>query len=169
MTEKMIAKARQNARKGNYTNVEFRLGEIENLPVENESVDVIISNCVINLSTNKTKVFQEAYRVLKPGGRFMISDIVLSKQLPKKIKENMDYYASCISGAILKEDYLSIVKKAGFDNIKILSEKIFTLDCIIDEDNKSSITESQNITIDDLKKIEEHIISINLSAFRPNK
>ncbi len=100
MTPEMLDKARENARRGGYKNVEFRLGEIENLPVADNSVDIIISNCVINLSNDKERVFQEAYRVMKPNGRLMVSDIVLKKDLPKYIQESVSAYVGCLSGAI---------------------------------------------------------------------
>jgi SAM-dependent methyltransferase len=125
MTPEMIDTARKNARKGNYSNVEFRLGEIENLPVADNSVDVIISNCVINLSPNKKRVFEEAFRVLKPYGRLIISDIVLLKELPKGIRESEKAYVSCISGAVLKDEYLELIKNAGFKDVKVVEEVHF--------------------------------------------
>jgi len=125
MTREMVRKAEENARKGGYKNVEFRLGEIENLPLEDESVDAIISNCVINLSTDKVVVFKEAYRVLKPKGRVMISDIVTEKELPDDIRKSFSAWADCIGGALLKTDYLDAMKQAGFKNIKIIDEKVF--------------------------------------------
>ncbi len=118
MTEEMLAKARGNAKKGGYKNVEFRKGEIENLPVDDNSIDVIISNCVINLSPDKPQVFKEAFRVLKPGGRLMISDMVLLKELPPRVMKSMVAYASCISGAAMKADYLKMIRDAGFKNVK---------------------------------------------------
>jgi SAM-dependent methyltransferase len=122
MTDGMLVKARENAKKGNYTNVEFRKGDIENLPVDDNSVDAIISNCVINLAPNKEKVFKEVYRVLKPGGRLMVSDVVLLKPLPDKLKNDEDLLIGCISGAILKQDYLKLLEKAGFTDITIHKE-----------------------------------------------
>ncbi|MHA2400673.1 MAG: arsenite methyltransferase [Promethearchaeota archaeon] len=119
MTPQMIDTARGNATKGDYENVEFRLGEIENLPVADGEADLIISNCVINLSPNKDKVFQEAYRILKPGGRLMVSDIVLSKELPDEIKNSINAYVGCVSGAILKEEYLKKIEDAGFKDVEI--------------------------------------------------
>ena len=110
MTPEMIKKARENTKKGNYNNVEFRLGEIEKLPVDDNTIDVIISNCVINLSPEKKNVFKEAFRVLKPSGRIMISDIVLLKELPDFIKNSVEAYAGCISGAILKDEYIKIIR-----------------------------------------------------------
>lgn len=122
MTDEMLEKARANAKKGNYANVEFRKGDIENLPVDDNSVDAIISNCVINLAPDKEKVFKEAYRVLKTGGRLMISDVVLIKPLPEELKNDKDLLIGCISGAILKQDYLKLLKQAGFSDIKIHKE-----------------------------------------------
>ena len=121
MTPEMIARARSNAEKGGFKNVEFRSGEIENLPVEDNTVDCIISNCVINLSIDKDRTFAEAYRVLKPGGRLMVSDIVLTKELPKEIAENTEAYSACISGAVLLDEYISSMDKAGFKNIETMS------------------------------------------------
>jgi SAM-dependent methyltransferase len=126
MTPEMIAKARENARKGKYNNVEFRLGEIENLPVENNSVDIVISNCVINLSPDKEKVFKEAYRVLKPGGRLMVSDLVLLKELPESVKKSDEAYVGCIAGAVLKKDYIRAAERAGFKGLKVVGEVPFS-------------------------------------------
>ena len=127
MTEEMIQKAKSAAINFGYKNVEFRLGDIENLPLDDNSVDVIISNCVINLSVDKEKVFKEAYRVLKPSGRILISDIVTEGQLPEKVKKNFGAWASCIAGALEKTKYLETIKKSGFTNVKIVSESTFTL------------------------------------------
>ena len=122
MTDEMLNKARENAKKSGFNNVEFRKGDIEDLPVENNEVDVVISNCVINLAPDKEKVFKETYRVLKPGGRLMVSDVVLTKSLPDKIKNNEKLLTDCVAGAILKQDYLKLLKKVGFDDIKIHKE-----------------------------------------------
>ena len=121
MTKQMVEKARENALKYGYRNVEFRLGDIEELPVEDNSVDVIISNCVINLAPDKSKVFREAYRVLKNDGRMYVSDIVLLKELTEEQKNNGILLTSCIGGALLKGDYLEKIKSVGF-KVKILSE-----------------------------------------------
>ena len=125
MTPDMIGVARINAQKGDFKNVEFRHGEIESLPLDDSSVDVVISNCVINLSPDKSKVFKEAFRVLKPGGRIMVSDIVLKKELPDEIKNSPEAYAACISGACLREEYLGHIRSAGFENISICKETPF--------------------------------------------
>jgi len=128
MTKAMIQKARNIASKYGYENVEFRLGEIENLPIEDSSIDAVISNCVVNLSPDKVKVFQEAYRVLKPDGRILISDIVTEEELPEEIKKNFDAWAGCVAGAPEKSQYLDIIRRAGFENVKIVSESTYTID-----------------------------------------
>lgn len=122
MTHDMLDRARENARAGGVENVEFRLGEIENLPVADTSVDLVISNCVINLSVDKPRVFQEAYRVLKPGGRLVLSDMVLLGELPDKIRDSSEFYAQCVSGALTKEVYLSHIDEAGFGTIEVEKE-----------------------------------------------
>ena len=125
MTEEMIKRANKTAKKHRYKNVEFKLGEIENLPLEDNSVDVIISNCVINLSPDKLRTYQEAYRVLKPNGRILISDLVTEGELPEDIRKNFEAWAGCIAGALEKKEYLSTIKKAGFRDVKIISQNTF--------------------------------------------
>jgi SAM-dependent methyltransferase len=122
ITDEMLQKAKENAKKGNYTNVEFRKGDIEDLPVEDSSINAIISNCVINLAPDKEKVFKEAYRVLKTGGRLMASDVVLVKPLPDELKNDEELLVGCVSGAILKQDYLDLLGEAGFTDITIHKE-----------------------------------------------
>ncbi|MFY9409108.1 MAG: methyltransferase domain-containing protein [Methanosarcina flavescens] len=123
MTQAMIEKAQANALKYGYPNVEFRLGDIEALPVESNSIDVIISNCVINLALDKEKVFKEAFRVLKPEGEMYISDIVLLAELPEDLKNDKDLLTSCLAGALLKEEYLRLLNEAGF-SAEILNEDL---------------------------------------------
>ncbi|HEY4652269.1 MAG TPA: arsenite methyltransferase [Pontibacter sp.] len=123
MTEAMIAKARENADKLNFNNVEFRQGEIEHLPLAANRVDVVISNCVLNLVPDKQKAFEETYRVLKPGGHFSISDVVLVGELPAGLVNAAEMYAGCVSGALQKEDYLQIIRRAGFENVTVQKEK----------------------------------------------
>ena len=139
MTKEMVNKAKSIAEKNDNTNVEFRLGDIENLPVETESVDVIISNCVINLAPNKSKVFSEAYRVLKNGGKMYVSDIVLLKELDEKQKNNNELISGCVAGALLKQDYLDKIEQSGF-KVKILSE-----------DKEISERQYQGIALESLK------------------
>lgn len=130
MTPEMLAKAKENAKKGGYNNVEFRLGEIEKLPVEDNSVDVILSNCVINLSPDKKTVFKEAHRVLKTGGRLMVSDLVLGKDLPKALKDSPEAYVGCLAGAIKKDEYLKLITMAGFQEVKVVSESSYPVDAM---------------------------------------
>jgi len=122
-TEAMINKARTNAEKLKFNNVEFRLGDIENIPISAHVADVVVSNCVMNLVPNKTKAFEEVYRILKVGGHFSISDIVLTGDLPETIKNAAEMYAGCVASAIQKTDYLQIIKDAGFKNITLQKEK----------------------------------------------
>lgn len=119
MTPQMLSRARENARKGNYTNVEFRLGEIEHLPLPDNSADVVISNCVVNLSPEKAQVFREAFRVLKPGGRLAISDIVATAELPETVKNDLRLYAACVAGASGIDEIKTMLEEAGFTNISI--------------------------------------------------
>lgn len=121
MAPEMLERAQANALKYGYSNVEFRFGDIEALPVEDRSVDVLISNCVINLAPDKEKVFREAFRVLKSGGKMFISDMVLLAKLPEDLKNDKDLLAGCVAGALLKEEYLRLVKEAGF-TVEILDE-----------------------------------------------
>jgi len=128
MTQEMVTRAKATASEHSYKNVEFRLGEIENIPVEDETVDVIISNCVINLAPDKLKVFQEAYRVLKPNGRIMVSDLVTEGELPEEVRKSFDAWAGCIAGALEKSDYLDKIASAGFKNVKVASQKLYTIE-----------------------------------------
>jgi SAM-dependent methyltransferase len=125
MTPEMLDKARENAKRGGYRNVEFRLGEIENLPVADSSIDLVISNCVINLSVDKARVFQEAFRVLRPGGRLAISDVVLLRELPEELRDSAAAYAACVSGAMLRAKYLELIRQAGFERVDIQRETAF--------------------------------------------
>lgn len=138
MSEAMLERAASNAAENGYKNVEFRLGEIEKLPVSDGAVDVIISNCVINLSTDKNQVFREAYRVLKPGGRLMVSDLVTEGEIPEKVKRSFDAWAVCIGGALEKQEYLQAISNAGFQGVRIASEASYEID--VSEELKGKIT-----------------------------
>ena len=122
MTPAMIERARANAAKGDYANVEFRLGEIEHLPVADSSVDLIISNCVVNLSPDKPQVFREALRALKPGGRMLVSDLVLTRPLSPALQANVDLYVGCVAGASLRDHYLGAMREAGFADVDVVAE-----------------------------------------------
>ena len=126
-TPAMIKQARTNTEKLSYNNVEFRQGDIDDMPVSDDVADVIVSNCVLNLVPNKSKVINEIFRVLKPGGHFSISDIVLVGNLPDALRSDAEMYAGCVAGAIQKEDYLNHIKEAGFDNITIQKEKTISI------------------------------------------
>lgn len=160
-TEAMIARARENAEKLNLHNVEFRQGDIDNMPVTANKADVIVSNCVLNLVPNKHKVFSEIYRVLKPGGHFSISDIVLEGELPSKWKEVAELYAGCVSGAIQKKEYLGIIDEAGFKNITLQKDKAIH---IPDEILADYLSEEE---ISDYKKGTVKISSITVFAEKP--
>ncbi len=166
MTPEMVKKARENAKKGGYRNVEFRLGEIENLPIADNSIDVVISNCVINLSPDKDKVFSEAYRVLKPGGRLMISDIVLLKELPEPLKENIDTYIGCISGAALKAEYLKKIESAGFKDVKVIDETLFPIEFLTNDPNIKKIIENLGYLSEKIEEISNSVVSIKVQAFK---
>jgi len=167
MTQEMVQKARENAIKGNYENVEFKLGEIEDIPVADSSVDIVISNCVINLSPDKGKVFKEAFRILKPGGRLMISDIVLLKELPDFIKNSIEAYVGCVSGAIMKDEYIEALEEAGFQEIKILDETSLPADGIDNDPSVKTIIEDLNISPETVMNITRSVVSIKLYAAKP--
>lgn len=126
MTPEMIETAVKNSQKGGYTNVEFKLGEIENLPLEENTIDVIISNCVINLTPDKNNAYREVYRVLKPGGRILVSDLVTEGFIPEEIRRNFQAWSECVGGAMEKQDYLNTIKNAGFKEVEILEQHFFT-------------------------------------------
>ncbi|MDR8393769.1 arsenite methyltransferase [Aliifodinibius sp. S!AR15-10] len=159
--ESMITKARKNAEKLSFNNVEFRYGDIEDMPVSDNLADVIVSNCVLNLVPNKQKVFSEILRVLKPGGHFSISDIVLVGDLPEALREDAEMYAGCVAGAIQKEDYLGYIKEQGFENITLQKEKTIVIpDDILDK----YLSEQE---IEDFKNGSTGIYSITVFAQKP--
>jgi arsenite methyltransferase len=166
MTVEMIEKARQNAVKGSYGNVEFRLGDIEKLPVEDNSVDVIISNCVINLVPDKQKAFREAHRVLKSGGRLMVSDIVLIKELPASIRHSIEAYIGCLSGAIFKAEYLRTIADAGFRDVRIVQEVSFPLDVMANDPTAKAILDKPDVSDEDLNQAANSVVSIKVSAVK---
>lgn len=163
MTAEMIEKARGNAKKSNTENVEFRLGEIENLPVEDNSVDVIISNCVINLSVDKPRVFREINRVLKPGGRIAISDIALKKELPKKLLESMEAFVGCIGGAVLVDEYKRIVEASGLKDVRIT---VKGASVCIDPDTKDPIGRAIMNSLGKNESLKEHVVSIYIEGYK---
>jgi arsenite methyltransferase len=167
MTPEMIEKARENGKKGNYTNVEFRLGEIEHLPAADNSVDAVISNCVINLSPDKKGVFAEAYRVLRPGGRLMVSDIVLLKELPAFVKNSLEAYIGCVSGAMLKDEYLKTIRDAGFQDVKIMGETAFPPELILSDPTAKEIIKKLKIKPERAGEVANLVTSIKVSGIKP--
>jgi arsenite methyltransferase len=168
MTPEMLEKARGNAVKGNYSNVEFRLGEIENLPAADHSVDAVISNCVINLSPEKKKVFAEAYRVLKPGGRLMVSDIVLLKELPEVVKNSIEAYVGCVSGAALKDEYLRAIKAAGFQDVRIIDETSFPVEFIANDPTAQELIKNSKMPPEKVREVASSIVSIKVHGAKPD-
>lgn len=167
MTPEMLTRARENAAQSEYKNVEFRLGEIENLPVADNSVDVIISNCVINLSPDKDRVFAEAFRVLKPRGRLMVSDMVLEKELPDFLKQSAQAYVSCVAGAMLKKDYLNAIKKAGFKEVKIVGETTLSADQFEGDPTARAMTEEMGLSDEQVRGLLASVVSAKVYAVKP--
>jgi arsenite methyltransferase len=166
MTAEMLERARGNAKKGGYKNVEFRLGEIENLPVADNTADLIISNCVVNLSPDKQRVFNEAYRVLKPKGRLMISDMVLLKELPERVQNSVLAYVGCVAGADSKETYLSKIRQAGFSKVEVAAENHMP-ELFLEEPDVKSFVEEQKLTKKEIAEISDAVVSIKVSAVKP--
>jgi SAM-dependent methyltransferase len=165
----MVERAQKVAQNSEYKNVEFRLGEIEKLPVDDSSVDVIISNCVINLVPDKRRTFEEACRVLKPGGRLMISDIVLLKELPDTIKDSVEAYVGCVSGAALKDEYLETMRAAGFEEVRVIDETPFPLDCIANDPTAEAIAEEAKISSEEITNLADSILSVKVQAIKPRE
>jgi arsenite methyltransferase len=167
MTPDMLDKARANAGAASIGNVEFRLGEIENLPVADNIADTVISNCVINLSPDKHRVFREAFRVLKPGGRLMVSDIVLLAELPPSIRQSLAAYIGCISGAMLKEDYLAAIREAGFTDIAIVDEATYPIKLMTNDPAAQAIIKELNISDQKAAEIAGSAVSLKVSGSKP--
>jgi arsenite methyltransferase len=167
MTHEMLERARGNAARDGIANVEFRLGEIENLPVADNTADMVISNCVINLSTDKPRVFREALRVLKPGGRLMVSDLVLAKPLPESVARSVEAYAGCIAGALLKDDYLAAIGAAGFADVKILAESTYPIGLSNPDATELAILDDPTISREDLQAAADAVVSVKVSAVKP--
>lgn len=168
ITPEMVLQAQKNAEKGKYKNIEFKVGEIENLPVESNSIDLIISNCVINLSNQKDKVFEEAFRVAKPNGRIMISDIILLNDLPAYVKNSVEGHIACLAGAVRKESYMDAISKAGFKNISIDKQAPFPIELMLNDPIAEKIVRENNLTEKEIKDIANSIASISISAKKPN-
>jgi arsenite methyltransferase len=169
MTPEMLGKARENARMGGYGNVEFRLGEIEHLPAADGSVDAVLSNCVINLSPAKEQVFAEAYRVLKPGGSIMISDIVLVGKLPDAVAASLSAYTGCIAGAVRKEEYLHLLETAGFADVRVVRETGFGIAEDEAEPHARTIAGNLEIPRDVAREAAMAVRSVCVSARKPGE
>ena len=167
MTPEMLARARRNAQEGGYGNVEFRLGEIEHLPVEDGTGDAIISNCVVNLVPNKRQVFADAFRALKPGGRFSVSDIVLLGEMPLQIRDSVEAYVSCLSGAILRDDYLKLIEEAGFVDVAVTESRSFTIGDVVADDLVQEFVRQTGATTDELQAAAALFQSVRVSARKP--
>jgi SAM-dependent methyltransferase len=167
MTPEMIDKARSNACSGGYANVEFRLGELEHLPAADNSVDVVISNCVVNLTPDKGAVFKEAFRVLKPGGRIAVSDIVVLKELPDAVQQSVAAYVGCLSGAILKDAYLQAIRDAGFEGVRVDDETPFSLECMANDPSAQAIEQRLVFTSEELRDVADAVRSIKVVGTKP--
>jgi SAM-dependent methyltransferase len=166
MTAEMLERARANAAKAGIANVEFRLGEIEHLPVADSSIDIVISNCVINLSPDKPQVFREAFRVLRRGGRLMVSDIVLTTELPPTIRDSVRYYVGCLSGALLKTDYLAAIRAAGFGDVKVVGEERFPVEFMANDPTAQALVRESGLAADELRRLADGVLSVKISAVR---
>lgn len=169
MTPEMVAKARENARKGSFANVEFRLGEIEHLPAADGSVDAVISNCVINLSPSKEQVFAEAWRVLRPGGRIMVSDIVLTRKLPEPLAASLDAHAACIAGAIGREEYLRAMEEAGFRDVRVMAESRFEVPENEVESYARAVAGDLPASVSAAREAAEAIVSVSVFGVKPDR
>ena len=167
ITSEMVDKARANARKGGYTNIDFRQGDLENMPVADNYVDVVISNCVINLVPNKRMVFKEAFRVLKPGGRLAVSDVVLLRELPEFVTNSTEAYIGCLAGAIMKDEYLEIIRDVGFQDVKVAAETSFPIESLLSETTGSDSIKSPKISAEQLNLIASSVLSIKVGAVKP--
>lgn len=169
MTPEMVERARENAHRGGYANVEFRLGEIENLPLKDSEVDVVISNCVINLSPEKERVFREAFRVLKPGGRMVVSDIVTAVPLPDSVRHSATAYIACVAGAATREEYIGAIRRSGFENVEVASEILIAGCCPSSDPIVQALSADPTIPPHDLQKVSGNIRSITVTAVKPKK
>ncbi|MFQ6106036.1 MAG: arsenite methyltransferase [Thermoplasmata archaeon] len=168
MTPEMIEKARENAKKGGFENVEFRLGEIEDLPVDDNSFDVIISNCVINLSPDKESVFKEAFRAVKPGGRLFVSDIVLLKELPEAVRANMEAYIGCLSGAVGKDEYIGLIEQVGFRDVSIRKESGCSVEVLSNDPTVIAMMKSFDVSRAEAEEVIRSVISVIVEGTKPD-
>jgi arsenite methyltransferase len=165
-TPEMIHRARRTAEENGYDNVEFRLGEIEHMPLNDHVADVVISNCVINLSPDKEQVFREAFRILKPGGKLAVSDIVMLKDLPVEVAKDLRAWSECVSGAVSEKEYIGAMRKAGFGDVKVEERAIFTHEQLSDYLKDMNVGEGSKISGMDLSNL---VASYKIKAAKPKK
>jgi arsenite methyltransferase len=168
MTTEMVDRARANARKAGFANIDFRQGELENMPVADNYVDVVISNCVINLVPNKKLTFKEAYRVLRPGGRLAFTDLILLKDLPEFVKTSTGAYIGCLAGAIFKEEYIDLMRSAGFEELTVVSDCTFPIEILVSDCGGQAIVDIPELSSWQLRQIKSSISSIKVSAIKPH-
>ena len=166
LSDEMISLAQKNAEKGNYKNVSFRKGDIEDVPLQDNIADHVISNCVINLSLNKAKVYQEAFRVMKEGGTLSISDIALEKDLPASLKSNLAAHIACISGAERVDQYMNYIKDAGFKDVEVISKAAFPLDLVLTDPQVIKIAKETNFDLhgEEVAEVASRVVSITITA-----
>jgi SAM-dependent methyltransferase len=167
MTPEMIARARENAKNAGVKNVEFRLGEIESLPVADSTVDLIISNCVINLSPDKAQVFSEAFRVLKPRGTLMVSDIVLERNLPEAVLSSVAAYVGCLAGAVQKGVYIDLIRGAGFSEVEVIEETAYPIELMVNDPTAQAVLADLSFSRNELRTIGNSVQSVKVRAVKP--
>jgi arsenite methyltransferase len=167
MTPEMVARARRNAAKAGVDSVEFRLGEIEHLPVPDGSVDAVISNCVVNLVPDKSQVFADTFRVLKQGGRMSVSDIVLLGEIPLAIRDSAEAYVSCLAGAIMRDDYLKLIEQAGFEDVTVTESRSFTIGDVVTDDLVAELARQTGSSIEELSEAAALFQSVRVHARKP--
>lgn len=168
MTPAMLDRARRNAAASGADNVEFRLGEIEHLPVGDGTIDAVISNCVINLVPDKEQVFRDVFRALKPGGRMSVSDIVLLGEMPVQIRDSLDAYVACLSGAVLKDEYLAMIEAAGFERVVVENEQQFSMGDMLSEDVIAEYARFADASREEIERAAEKFASVRVKAFKPS-
>jgi len=167
MTPEMLDKARQNAGQGGYGNVSFRLGEIEHLPVADGEADVILSNCVINLSPDKEQVFREAFRILRPGGRLLVSDVVLTRDLPAAVKASITAWIGCVAGAMVRDEYLGAISAAGFADVDVVEAGVFPADFLLHDPTVQTIVRDLGLSREEVEDLAASVLSIRVAALKP--
>ena len=166
MTDEMLELARKNAKKSGHRNVEFRKGFIEEIPVESETADLVISNCVINLSTDKRKVFEEVHRVLKPGGRVTISDIVAAEELPDEVRGSIAAYVGCVAGAMVRDEYLDTIRAAGFEQVDVVSESSYGQLLAGDDGAAAAVAKDIGVDVESVQRWAPAVLSIKVKAVK---